>query len=134
MSISFEIQGLKNLENKCKQLNDGYNYFVNEFMRFEAQKLTKKLKDACTYKTFKKGYYTKTNKNGGVESWKAIKNKAPHLHLVRDGHKKVLWGRATSERVEGKRVFTYDVPAQFAKEYEDDLKKYMDGEWEKIVR
>ena len=129
MEKTFEIKGLTELKRKCKSFGDAYPTAVNIFMQMEARKNIKKQKSASPYETFRKGYFVKTKKKNVADIWKAVKNKAPHLHLVNDGHRMVTHsGVFTGKYVKGKH-WTENVNKSFEQEFNQDLSNFLNDNW-----
>ena len=117
---SLKISGSEELEKSMQELIKRYPDELN----LAQKRVTKDWrKDVVSefpshYKSFKKWKCTNEYGRLGLITKSVISNKAPHWHLVEDGHVKVLWGRRTGGFVKGKH-YTDPVNAKYEKEYPD---------------
>lgn len=129
--VKLSVKGLESFVKHMKQAEWKLPNGVDQFMTKEARALMNDCKQASPYPTFKKRWFSKTRKGKGKASiWKGVFNKAPHLHLVNDGHKQI--GHKPDKKylgkVEGKHFL--DAPVKhFEKQYEIDLERFLDSIW-----
>ena len=128
---SLEIKGFDKFIKQMKQAAYTYPPDVNVFMSKESKKLINESKAASPYATFKKRWFTKTRNGPNAGMWKGIFNKAPHLHLVEDGHRQVTHrpGLRQVGYVEGKH-FLRPVVERFEPKFEADMEKFLFGIWD----
>ncbi|MBR1844267.1 MAG: hypothetical protein IJ790_00885 [Lachnospiraceae bacterium] len=127
---SLTIKGLKEWTNQMKKARWELPIDAERFITVESKKLINNSKNASPYPTFKKRWFTKTKKVNQASIWKGIFNKAPHLHLVNNGHKQI--GHKPDKKyhgyVEGQH-FLDDVLEQFETQFYIDMEKFMNGVW-----
>ena len=128
---SFVVKGLKDFTNQMSKAKWALPADVDRFMNKESKILINKSKNASPYPTFKKRWFTKTKRGSMASIWKAVLNKAPHLHLILNGHEQV------GHRPEKKRYgrvpgnnFLEQVLSEFETQYYMDMEKFMNGVWE----
>ena len=129
--INFNVKGFSQFINKMKKAEWTLPVDAEKFMSVEAKKLIKEAKQASPYATFKKRWFTKTRRGTKASIWKGIFNKAPHLHLVNDGHD-LIGHRPTKKHlghVEGKH-FIDPVIEHFETQFELDIEKFLKGVWD----
>lgn len=106
---------------------------TKKFLQSEGNKFKKLVKKRAKSEVgTETGNYQKGWKRGRVYNHRAtgatsvrVYNGSPHAHLIEYGHKKYLWGKETSERVEGKHVLE-KAGEQFAPEFERNVSQFVD--------
>ena len=129
--FKLDIKGFDKFIKKMKKASYKYPPDVDLFMNKESKKLISESKAASPYATFKKRWFTKTRKGPVAGLWKGIFNKAPHLHLVEDGHRQVTHKPELKQvgYVEGKH-FLRPVVERFEPQFESDIEQFLFGIWD----
>ena len=129
--LELSIKGFESFVRHMKKCEWKLPNGAEQFMTKEARSLMNNCKQASPYATFKKRWFSKTRKGKGKATiWKGVFNKAPHLHLVNDGHKQI--GHKPSKKylreVQGKHFL--DMPVkQFETQFQIDLERFLDSVW-----
>lgn len=105
---------------------------TRNFIQREGNKQAKYVRSEIKSKTGRKtGNLRKSVRRGKAHKYQGrdwqvrVYSKAPHAHLVEYGHKKVLWGNRTDERVEGKFLFS-TAQRQMREEFPKDTDAWLD--------
>ena len=129
--VNMSVKGLDSFVRKMKMYQHQMPRDVDKFMSKESKILINQAKQASPYATFKKRWFTKTRKGSQNSIWKGIFNKAPHLHLILDGHMQV--GHRPDKKVYGRvngNNFLKSVIDNFETQFEVDMEKFMNGVFE----
>lgn len=140
------VTGLTDVLSGFEGVAKKYPTEVNKFLKSEGNKLKTRvnrkrrerikrltgnyqegIKRAKPYK------YYKSNGGKAKDSVKVYGSKpAYHTHLIEDGHKKVLWGNRTAERVKGFYIYR-DAKSDYEGVFEQNCEAFINRTLEKLL-
>lgn len=140
------VSGLTEVLSGFEGVVKKYPTEVNKFLKSEGNKLKTRVKrksrDRIKRKTgnYQKGIkrakpytYYKSNGSKAKDSVKVYGGKpAYHTHLIEEGHKKVLWGNRTAERVKGFYIYR-DARNEYEGVFEADCEMFINNVFAKLL-
>lgn len=125
MSMTISIDGVDELAAEMRQMAERYPDQCNSAMRKVAKEFREDVNSqfpghyATGKRPFAKNWKTKYETSAfGVITEATVYNKAPHWHLVENGHRKFIHGRSTGGFVPGKH-YAERTRADFESRYPD---------------